>query len=1129
MASRPVNTTLRQLRKVLGAPGGSQLSDEQLLRRFLEVREEAAFAALVERHGPMVLGVCRSVLQHTQDAEDACQATFLVLARKAASIDKQGSVASWLHGVAYRLALKSHAARRRTPPGHAGQPPCHSPVEELSWREVQQVLHDELERLPGKYRLPLILCYLQAHTQEEAAHLLGWTAGSLKGRLDRGRDLLRRRLTRRGLAALLPLGVAALAPEVPAATRVDATARAAVAFLHGQSLGADVPTGAAALARQGLRAVPLARSRAALALLLVFGVLAAGAGLAAYRAALADLLAAAPQNEPHAQAPVKEKEEAKKQQKVRGDLYGDPLPPGAVARIGTSRLVLSRGQYHTSPLAYTPDGKQLVSCEAGKLIRFWDAATGKELLRIEAADGTIDDFVLAPDGKTVAAFSLNSPMIWLWDSASGKLLLQLPVGKEGIYAAAFSPDGKTFAATVGEGVRLWDTGTWQTKGQLPAGPTTSLVFVPQSSTLITAGDGIRWWNLDTGKEVRRLPEKCRWYNRLNVSGDGQWLAAIVEPGMLQIWKAAGGEVVSRTVLGPGRDGLLCLCFSPDGKTLACSGEDWQDGKRKAETLFLAADTGKPLYRWDRDVAAHRMVFSPDGKVLAQVAGNAVRLRDAKTGKPAVEVPRLPHYVMSVGFEPDSKTLLTGCFGGQFARWDPLSGKQLAPVQAPPAAFAGPAEMLLGAALTPDGKKAALVDDRGVLHVWDPATGKAACMIDNPPVGEDQAAFSPSGTLLVVKHRDNIIRLWEAATGKLRCALPRYGETRFPHAHAFSADSKVLATAPSSLDEPSIRLWDTVTGKLQGKLTWADQTEPTCLAFSPDGKYLVSAHGSRGKEEAAAAADIGLRLWDLAAGREVRRLPVACGDIRSMVWSPDSRTVAVAAYDIVVLWETATGKERGRFTGHQAWVWSLALSPDGRLLASGSQDYTALLWDLTGVCPDGKLVARDLRDEEVKALWKDLAGADGVKAHRALWTMVAGARQTLPFLAKHLQPVAPAADERLARLLEELNSTKFAVRAQATKELQQLGDLAAPAMEKVLASQPSLEVRLRLEGLLNELATRPLSGEQARMVRATEILEHIATAEARQVLEALAGGAPGALQTRQAKASLGRLSGPSQDP
>src|SRR5204862_4011414 len=141
----------------------SQWTDRDLLEHFIARHDEAAFAVLVERHGPMVLSVCRRVLRHVQDAEDACQATFLVLARKATAIRKHDSVASWLHGVAYRIARKAPAARTRHPVPQtlSVDVPQGNMTGEATWREVQVVLDEELQRLPDKYRLPLVLCYLE--------------------------------------------------------------------------------------------------------------------------------------------------------------------------------------------------------------------------------------------------------------------------------------------------------------------------------------------------------------------------------------------------------------------------------------------------------------------------------------------------------------------------------------------------------------------------------------------------------------------------------------------------------------------------------------------------------------------------------------------------------------------------------------------------------------------------------------------------------------------------------------------------------------------------------------------------------------------------------------------------------
>lgn len=216
--------------------------DEQLLIRFLEgdaENSEDAFRSLVCRHGPMVMGVCRHVLNQDQDAEDAFQATFLTLSRKAVMIRDRRVLASWLHEVAYRIAVRARvgAARRRQQEkqGMAMTAAACRPEQEdqAAWNELRPVLHDEVNRLPDKYRLPVILSYLEGRTNEEVATLLDWPVGTVKGRLSRARDMLRSRLVRRGLvlsAAFLctSLSHGAVFAEVVPESLVDSTVRRAL-------------------------------------------------------------------------------------------------------------------------------------------------------------------------------------------------------------------------------------------------------------------------------------------------------------------------------------------------------------------------------------------------------------------------------------------------------------------------------------------------------------------------------------------------------------------------------------------------------------------------------------------------------------------------------------------------------------------------------------------------------------------------------------------------------------------------------------------------------------------------------------------------------------------------------------
>jgi RNA polymerase sigma factor (sigma-70 family) len=295
MASGPLVPVIDFLRKVVAPSEVECQGDGQLLRWFVEHGDEDAFTALVQRHGPMVYAVCRRVLNDAHDADDAFQATFLVLARKAGAIRKRESLASWLHGVAYRTAVKARArdARRQAHEREAPDMPRADPLAELAWRELRPVLDSELERLPEKYRAPLVLCYLEGKTNEAAARQLGWTKGTVSGRLARARALLRGRLARRGLglsggvlATALSLGPASAAVPAPLVT---STVKAAALVAVGQA-AAGVSAPVAALVEGVLQAMCVTKVKVTAAVLLAVTVLGAGAGVLTCGSPAADVL-----------------------------------------------------------------------------------------------------------------------------------------------------------------------------------------------------------------------------------------------------------------------------------------------------------------------------------------------------------------------------------------------------------------------------------------------------------------------------------------------------------------------------------------------------------------------------------------------------------------------------------------------------------------------------------------------------------------------------------------------------------------------------------------------------------------------------------------------------------------------
>jgi RNA polymerase sigma factor (sigma-70 family) len=537
MPDAPLGTALRHLRRLAGSHPPDGLSDAQLLDRFVRQRDEAAFEALVWRHGGMVLGACRRVLGDAHEAEDAFQATFLVLARKAAAVGRREGLAGWLYGVALRVARKARADAARRRAGEraaAGRRPAAAPGDEGAWGDLRPLLDEELSGLPAKYRVPLLLCYFGGRSKAEAARELDWPAGTVSGRLARGRALLRARLVRRGLT-LSGAALAGLLSEKGLSAAVGAalvwdTARAATA-------PAAAPAVAVAWAGSVLRSLALSRLQGVAALLLAAGLLAAGAGALF-----------GPRPAATGGVPLVARAPAPAERLPRADRFGDPLPPGARARLGTVRF-RTRG---ASWLAFLPGDKALVTAGEDTL-SFWDVATGKEARRL-AGPGSGWLGALSPDGKALAMPGPENALC-LWDVAGGKELRRMRGHTRSIRSVVFSADGRT---------------------------------------LVSAGEdgSLRFWDAATGRQFRRFQEKnpLHWVLAVALAPDGQTVAtatfrADCTVSLREV--ATGKEVRQFRVPMP----VFQMAFAPDGKTLAVV-ERANGGQRDSKVHLWDVATGK---------------------------------------------------------------------------------------------------------------------------------------------------------------------------------------------------------------------------------------------------------------------------------------------------------------------------------------------------------------------------------------------------------------------------------------------------------------------------------------------------------------------------------------------------------
>jgi RNA polymerase sigma factor (sigma-70 family) len=514
MADQPLRIILRRLCRLAGSVGDAAVSDAQLLGRFVADRDQAAFELLVWRHGTLVLNLCRRLLRHEQDAEDAFQATFLILARKAASIRQRTSCASWLYKVAYRVALaaRTRAVARadREQPG-VEELPAPVPPNELVWRDLRPILDEEVNRLPVKQRAVFLLCCLEGRTNAEAAEQLDCPQGTVLSRLSRARQRLRQRLVRRGICwstALLTTSVVAHAQaEAVTAGLVGTTAQAALGIAAGKSAGAVVSAPAAALTEGVLRTMFLTKLKLALAGVLTLGLLGLGAGVL-WRPALADPLSDAalgggPEPGQSEAAPGKEAGARKKaasedpvqtalhrlQSRRRlkelglamhsyADVYG-PLPAPAI--------------YQGHPNGLLPGGSDAEGATrsgAGSVGAASSGAAGSAPATAEGAGAA-----LAADAKPLLSwrvallpflgqerlykqFKLDEP----WDSAHNqKLLAQIPA----VYAAPGPPEeagSRTFyQAIVGTGA-AWEPRTQMRFPSSFADGTSNTILVVEAAT-----------------------------------------------------------------------------------------------------------------------------------------------------------------------------------------------------------------------------------------------------------------------------------------------------------------------------------------------------------------------------------------------------------------------------------------------------------------------------------------------------------------------------------------------------------------------------------------------------------------------------------------------------------------------
>jgi WD40 repeat protein len=824
------------------------------------------------------------------------------------------------------------------------------------------------------------------------------------------------------------------------------------------------------------------------------------------------------------------------------DRHGDPLPDGAVARLGTLRW---RAAGEVKALGFWPDGRTLAAV-SGHGARLF-APDGRIIRHVPIGDSPLFAILgLSPDGKLVAVevraglrkrggkrviqiwglvearkvrehlldLAPDQPLPWLGWSADGKPVVVL-VTKNAVVFRELA---------TGRDRRLESADAVKELGHIAHAPKAGVLVARDQRRTFHV------WDTATGRELRTFPWMESAVEQTAISPDGTILAVLMEKGgapiSVRLVEVATGKV--RHTLAADQKQLAGVLFSPNGKTVATFG--------LSEVRLYDPATGREQDRLPEGVWSWRAgAFSPDGQTLATVnwTDPVIRVRD-RAGKALRASPeghtRSP---LEIDISPDARHVASSGYDGRVFVWDSAIGRPLTRISG----NGGQGSCAFSA----DGTSVFSLRGDNHIDVVDVRTGRTLHRLKGPD--SDRKEAGSSGRLYLSDDRRNLVTVsqlggpgeavqllltgWDATTGKLgfqrrrRVAL-NWGvvspDLRVLAVEHWGESGDDLSAAPGS---QSVRVEALATGeRLLDLPEIPNQTSP--VAFSARGRLLATTtlqYIPLEKEDVEShKAVYTLRLWELASAKEVLVFPVTSN--HAVAFSADGRLLALGGEDRqVVLYDLRRGRELRRLRGFDAVVTALAFSPDGRWLVSGLEDSTLLIWDVTLSKP-GKLGPADAA--ALERAWAALAGP-AKQAFAARGALALCPAETVAFLKGRLQPIRPVDPALLRRLLADLDGDTFAGREKARAELERLGERAADALREALGRTPSLEARRRLEALLARLRGLNRDREKLRVVRAVAVLEDIGTPEARAVLKALAEGVGAARQTQEAQKALERAS------
>jgi WD40 repeat protein len=797
----------------------------------------------------------------------------------------------------------------------------------------------------------------------------------------------------------------------------------------------------------------------------------------------------------------------------RLDAHGDPLPDGALLRIGTTRL---RPGAVVTAMTFTPDGKKLVTATPSTGVQVWDVATGKSLHALANASRETVHIAIAADGSHVATCG-DKGAVRVRQIATGADAALFGQPRSAFLHLQFSPDGKVLAVMTRLGeVEFREVVTGKLLSACPgAGRTPDracMAFAPDGKSLAVAvSDGrIVRYDVATGKTIGVFGEEQdnRTCGAVAFSPDGKVLAAIGDNKRIDVWQAATGKRVGTIAVNfVAKD---YLTFTRDSRYLFANDSDchvcmWDVTTAACVRKFPAGD---------RHYALWSAAVSPDGKTLA-TADDVVRLWRIADGTEICAFGGPQGRLFQFGFAHGGNMVLTGhdillTRLTVFQFWDAATGKLLRHIEQ---------DFTQGRIWTvsADGNVLALMWNKGNVEVRDSRPQKVLMRQDQLGSGVWQIDLSHDGKSLVVVTeeiggRGCVLHLWNVTTAK------KVMETTTTDPGGlwgrFTGDGRKLLVWTDSimLDQRAVTAYDTTTGRKLPRSTLVARSGLATL--STDGRLLAQADFNGHL----------VTLYEVVTGQKVGELKAKDWRLMGQAFSPDGRLLAVGTQEgDILLWDVVRGELLTTWKAHLGGAHYLAWSPDSTRLTSSGADTTIMVWNAEPWRSHAGRSDIKLTAAELEALWQDLASPDGARAWAAITKLVRCSGPAIAFLRQQLRPSTAKELARMLALIRDLNDEKFAVRQQAQAELEKVGDLAAPLLENVLAGKPTIEVRQRIEKLLRKLEAPPMP-ECLRQLRALHVLELNGTAEVRVLLRELAAGEPQAWLTREAQVVHQRLTG-----